>query len=90
MKCPKCLNDMVEIIYGMPVPETFEKFKNKEVYIGGCEVIVGIKQPKYHCYKCDESFVDGVTEEELKEIKEKSLEEIIGFDIFETDEEKDK
>lgn len=51
MNCPKCNGNIVEIIYGMPTSGTFEKVKNKELYLGGCEV--SYNQPKYHCYNCD-------------------------------------
>lgn len=51
MNCPKCNGYIVEIIYGMPTSETFEKVKNKELYLGGCEV--SYNQPKYHCYNCN-------------------------------------
>lgn len=48
---PKCNGNIVEIIYDMPIGETFDKVKNKELYLGGCEV--SYNQPKYHCYNCN-------------------------------------
>ena len=35
----------------MPIGETFDKVKNKELYLGGCEV--SYNEPKYHCYNCN-------------------------------------
>ena len=51
-KCPICGKPLVDVIYGMPSNELFVKEKNKEVYLGGCEEIIGIKQPSYYCYHC--------------------------------------
>ena len=56
MKCPVCNENLVQIIYGMPTPEAFEKAEKKEIYLGGCEVFVGLEQPIYHCYNCNNNF----------------------------------
>lgn len=57
MKCPECGNKLVEIIYGMPTAKTFEKVKNKEAKLGGCEIIYGIKQCDLYCYTCDKEYL---------------------------------
>lgn len=56
MKCPVCNENLVQIIYGMPTPEAFEKAEKKKIYLGGCEVFVGLEQPIYHCYNCNNNF----------------------------------
>ena len=56
MKCPICNENLVQIIYGMPTPEAFEKAEKKEIYLGGCEVFVGLEQPIHHCYNCNNNF----------------------------------
>ena len=58
MRCPICNEKIVPIIYGMPAPEIVEKAEKKEVYLGGCEVLIGLKQPIYHCYNCDKNFYE--------------------------------
>lgn len=50
-KCPKCGENLVEIIYGMPSSELFEAEERGEVVIGGCEVTGN--DPAYRCKKCD-------------------------------------
>lgn len=106
MKCPKCNEKLVDIIYGMPTHETFKRVEKKELFLGGCEVFIGLEQPKYHCYNCNKNFYKDLvnyedttdddtvevelpsflTNETLEQIKGKSLEEIIGFDPFEINE----
>ena len=49
-KCPKCGDQLVEIVYGMPGPELFEASERGEVILGGC-CITG-DDPKYHFNKC--------------------------------------
>lgn len=34
--CPKCGGKVVDIIYGMPAPETCERADRGEVMLGGC------------------------------------------------------
>ena len=48
--CPKCGDQLIEIVYGMPGPELFEASERGEVILGGC-CITG-DDPKYHCKKC--------------------------------------
>jgi hypothetical protein len=56
MKCPKCGKKLVNIEYGLPNSEMFEKAEKKELYLGGCNVFIGVEQPKYHCYNCNKNF----------------------------------
>ena len=53
-KCPKCGNNLTEIIYGMPAPELFEAAERGEVILGGC--CLSGDDPKYHCKKCKVGF----------------------------------
>jgi hypothetical protein len=55
-KCPNCKNELVKIIYGLPSSELFEQSKQKKVYLSGCEIIDGIKNPIYHCYHCNRDY----------------------------------
>lgn len=56
MKCPKCGEELVEIVYGLPTVELMEDAKNKKVCLKGCCVVGGIEVPKYHCFKCEKDF----------------------------------
>lgn len=39
IKCPRCQSEnVVEIIYGYPMPSTMRKAERKEIWLGGCEV----------------------------------------------------
>lgn len=62
VKCPKCEKELVEIFYGMPGPETIEKYKKGEVELGGCEILIDAPQPKYHCKYCDKDFYEDLSE----------------------------
>ena len=53
-KCPNCGNKMVEIVYGMPAPETFEKAEKGEVFLGGC--MIEDDRPEYHCNNCRRNY----------------------------------
>lgn len=53
LKCPKCGRKLIEIIYGLPLAETFEAAERGEVILGGC--CISSESPSYHCNKC---FVD--------------------------------
>ena len=53
-KCPKCNNNLIEIVYGMPSSELFEAEERGEVMLGGC--CVSDNDPKYHCKNCDINF----------------------------------
>ena len=75
MKCPICNEKLVQIIYGMPTKETFEKAEKKEIYLGGCEVFIGLEQPIYHCYNCNNNFYkDLVNYEEINDSKQDNIE----------------
>lgn len=54
--CPNCGAKLVKIVYGMPSPETIEKYEKEEVALGGCEVIEDIEEPCYHCFACNNDF----------------------------------
>ena len=56
MKCPICNGKLVDIVYGLPTVELMEKAKNKEVCLGGCNIIGGIEQSMYYCFSCEKSF----------------------------------
>ena len=47
--CPKCKGKLLDIVYGMPGPEMFEKANKHEVYLGGC--CITEHDPKYFCPK---------------------------------------
>ena len=59
-KCPYCSSKLIEIVYGMPSPEAFEKVEKGELYLGGC--IIEDNQPKYHCNKCNKRFYENLKE----------------------------
>ena len=56
--CPKCGKRLVPICYGLPGQETFEAADRKEIYLGGCMP----RKYYYHCYPCELSFSDDLTE----------------------------
>lgn len=56
MKCPNCNEEMVDILYGLPSPEAFEKKEKKQLYFGGCDVYIDVEQPCYHCYNCNRNY----------------------------------
>ena len=75
MKCPVCNKKLVQIIYGMPTSKVFEKVEKKEAYLGGCEVFIGLEQPKYHCYNCNNNFYkDLVNYEKVTDSKQVDIE----------------
>ncbi len=50
--CPSCkAKEGVDIIYGMPSPELFEKSERNEVALGGC--ILEDSQPDRRCLSCN-------------------------------------
>lgn len=63
IKCPNCNDNLVEIIYGMPQMEYINKAKKKEVYLGGCEIV--IPHPIYHCYKCNRNYYKNLKDYEI-------------------------
>ena len=62
--CPKCGRKLARICYGLPSDETFEMAERKEIYLGGC--LIG--RYKYHCYPCDLSFTEDLSERMSTEI----------------------
>jgi len=52
--CPKCNKKLVKIIYGMPTSEIIEKSERKEIYLGGCGIVVD--GPMYYCYNCNNEY----------------------------------
>ena len=50
-KCPKCGSDEVaEILYGYPTPETFETQDRGEIELGGC--VISEDAPQWVCKNC--------------------------------------
>lgn len=56
MKCPNCNKNLVKIIYGFPDKEAIDKLEKKKVYLGGCEMLEKMENPKYHCYNCNRNY----------------------------------
>jgi transcription elongation factor Elf1 len=53
--CPRCNSEnIVDIVYGYPLPETKEKASKGEVKLGGCGIYDGM--PIYHCKDCGYEF----------------------------------
>ena len=59
-KCPKCGRTLIDIIYGLPDSDTFEKAEKNEVKLGGCEVTDF--DPKYYCSNCNISYYEDLEE----------------------------
>lgn len=59
--CPNCGGKVVPIIYGEPIPETFESSERGEVVLGGCCVEVNedgvILNPEWACVECNKQFI---------------------------------
>lgn len=62
-KCPLCNNELVDIVYGMPGPDLFEKYERKEIALGGCTIYEDEEQPVYHCYHCNKDFFKNMKED---------------------------
>ena len=58
--CPKCKGKLLDIVYGMPSPELFDKAENGEVYLGGCCILKN--NPKYFCPKCHIEYFEDMSE----------------------------
>lgn len=54
MNCPNCGKKLVDIVYGVPSLETFQKADRKEIKLGGC--VVSPCNTYYHCYDCNIDF----------------------------------
>ena len=62
-KCPLCNNELVDIVYGMPGPDLFEKYERKKIALGGCTIYEDEEQPVYHCYHCNKDFFKNMKED---------------------------
>ena len=49
-KCPQCGGKVVNILYGEPSSEAFEKTDRGEIVLGGC--IIYEDMPDYQCTGC--------------------------------------
>lgn len=58
--CPRCGNELLPIVYGMPGPEMLEKAERGEIYLGGC--VITPDDPKYYCDACDREFYEVLVE----------------------------
>ena len=63
--CPKCKGKLLDIVYGMPGPEMFEKANKHEVYLGGCSITE--HDSKYFCPKCHREFLEDMSENDEDE-----------------------
>lgn len=58
--CPKCGGKVVDIIYGMPSPETYERSLRDEIILGGCCIARDehgrLMDPKWGCTGCGRQF----------------------------------
>lgn len=58
--CPNCGGRIVDIIYGMPSPETCERADRGEVMLGGCCIARDehgrIMDPQWGCMECESQF----------------------------------
>ena len=54
--CPRCGNELLPIVYGMPGPEMLKKAERGEIYLGGC--LITPDNPKYYCDACDKEFYE--------------------------------
>lgn len=57
--CPKCKGKLLDIVYGLPSPELFDKAEKHEVYLGGC--CISANDPKYFCPKCHIEYYEDMT-----------------------------
>lgn len=75
-KCPNCNKDLVDILYGLPTGEAFEKAERKKLFLGGCVKFIGLEQPQYHCYNCNRNYCkDLINYEEVEEnVKDNNVE----------------
>ncbi|MGN1221522.1 MAG: hypothetical protein ACI4TU_11370 [Candidatus Cryptobacteroides sp.] len=55
-KCPECGSKVVEIVYGEPAPELFERAIRKEVVLGGC-CFSYEGSPQWACVDCEQTFM---------------------------------
>lgn len=53
--CPACGHDLVNVIYGFPVPKLVEMAKAEHVALGGTKY--GPDMPTHYCYGCHETYI---------------------------------
>ena len=53
-KCPECGGKGLEIVYGLPAPELFERAERGEVVLGGC--CVSSFDPRWQCADCGKTW----------------------------------
>ena len=59
IKCPKCSHRPVaEILYGEPFfsMEMEQKITDGKLVLGGCCIVIGEEQAKWHCTNCETDF----------------------------------
>lgn len=66
--CPNCGNEMVEIVYGLPLEELYQKEKRRQVLFGGCSN--SEHSPKYYCFKCMRKYFKSLGEYQLENDEE--------------------
>lgn len=66
--CPNCGNEMVEIVYGLPSEELYQKEKRRQVLFGGCSN--SEHSPKYYCFKCMRKYFKSLGEYQLENDEE--------------------
>lgn len=66
--CPNCGNEMVEIVYGLPSEELYQKEKRRQVLLGGCSN--SEHSPKYYCFKCMRKYFKSLGEYQIENDEE--------------------
>ena len=61
--CPKCgkKTSVIQIVWGLPTPETERKADRGDLVLGGC--CVGPSDPTHYCRACEHSFGNRESEE---------------------------
>lgn len=58
--CPKCRGKVLEILYGEPTPEAFERSLKGEIILGGCCIETdengNMTNPLWGCAECGRQF----------------------------------
>jgi hypothetical protein len=66
-RCPRCgdIAPMVPIVFGYPMPETFEAAKRGEIVLGGC--VLSGEDPTHRCSACGRDvIVDDLREKDSR------------------------
>jgi hypothetical protein len=66
--CPNCGSEMVEIFYGLPSEEIYQKAKRKQLFLGGCSI--SDHSPKYYCFKCMRRYFKSLGEYQIENDEE--------------------